>query len=119
MTTWKKVPGELAEKFLAALPDDPRVDRRQMFGCPCAFVEGNMFAGLHEDRLIVRLPNEAAKRPCLIMGLTMKQYAAFDDATALDKAALTRWIARALDYVATLPPKPPKKARKARPIIVR
>lgn len=57
MTTWKKVPGELAEKFLAALPDDPRVDRWEMFGCPCAFVEGNMFAGLHEDRLIVRLPN--------------------------------------------------------------
>lgn len=121
MTTWKKAPGELAEKFLAALPDDQRVERRQMFGYPCAFVGGNMFTGLHEDRLIVRLPSEAAKRPCVIMGRTMKQYAAFDNASALGKAAMARWIARALDYAATLPPKPtkpPKKAKKAKSIIV-
>ena len=54
VSAWKKVPAELARRFEAALPEAEGVERRQMFGCPCAFVNGNMFAGLHEDRLILR-----------------------------------------------------------------
>jgi len=49
MTTWKKVPAELAAAFDAALPPAVDVERRKMFGCPTAFVNGNLFAGLHED----------------------------------------------------------------------
>jgi len=78
MSAWKKVPAELARRFEAALPEAEGVERRQMFGCPCAFVNGNMFAGLHEDRLILRIPDEATSRPCVMMGRTMKQYAAID-----------------------------------------
>lgn len=62
MAQWKKVPPELSKRFDAALPAAADVQRRQMFGCPCAFVNGNMFAGLHENRLLVRAPEEAAKR---------------------------------------------------------
>jgi TfoX/Sxy family transcriptional regulator of competence genes len=112
MNDWKKVSAELTRRFLAALPNDPRVERRQMFGCPCAFVHGNMFAGLHEDRLIVRIPDEAMHRPCVIMGRTMKQYAAFDDAPSLSDASLAQWIARALVHAAALPAKV-KKPRSA------
>ena len=56
MATWKKVPAELAARFDAALPVVADVQRRKMFGCPAAFVNGNLFAGLHENRLMVRLP---------------------------------------------------------------
>ncbi len=112
MTDWKKVPPELAARFLAALPDAANVERRQMFGCPCAFVNGNMFAGLHEDRLIVRLPDEAAQRPCVIMGRTMKQYALFPDAVRLTPTAMAQWVQRGHAFTSTLPAKV-KKAAKA------
>lgn len=45
--------------FAAALPQAADGGRRQVFGCPAAFVNGHLFAGLHEDRLTVRLPDEA------------------------------------------------------------
>ena len=115
MNDWKKVPPELAARFLAALPDAANVERRQMFGCPCAFVNGNMFAGLHEDRLIVRLPDEAARRPCVIMGRTMKQYALFPDAVRLTPKAMAQWVQRGHAFTSSLPAKAKKAARAAKP----
>jgi TfoX/Sxy family transcriptional regulator of competence genes len=116
MSAWKKVPVELARRFDEVLPADSSVERRQMFGCPCAFVNGNIFAGLNEDRLILRIPDEAASRPCVIMGRTMKQYAAIDHALKLDAPALARWVERAWMYTRELPPKvkrPRKKTLKS------
>jgi hypothetical protein len=46
MNTWKKVFEELATRFDATLPKAADVERRKMFGCPAAFVTGNLFAGL-------------------------------------------------------------------------
>lgn len=113
MAAWEKVSADLAAMFLAALPDDPRVEPRKMFGCPCAFVNGNMFAGLHEARLIVRIPEEAPQRPCVMMGRTMKEYAAFDKAIDLGAKAMKQWIARGFAHASTLPPK--LKATRTRP----
>ncbi len=48
MPTWKKSSPALIAYFDKALPDDPRVERRQMFGYPCAFVNGQLFTGLHQ-----------------------------------------------------------------------
>ncbi len=115
MTPWKKVPAELSTRFDAALPQAGDVQRRQMFGCPCAFVNGNMFAGLHEDRLMVRVPDEAAAHPAVILGKTMKEYALLPGAVGLSAMALSAWIERGYRYTRGLPPKPPKvpKASKA------
>ena len=110
-TSWQKVDPQLAARFDAALPAG--AERRKMFGCPCAFVGGNMFAGLHENRLIVRLPEEAARRPCVIMGRTMKQYALLPDALSLSTGAMRDWIARGLAFTRTLPAKPPKAPKVA------
>jgi hypothetical protein len=52
---WRKSPDDLIVLFHAALPDDPRIERRKMFGYPCAFVGGNLFTGLHQENVIVRL----------------------------------------------------------------
>ena len=54
-SVWRKSPGDLVALFYGALLDDPRVERRQMFGYPCAFVGGNLFTGLHQESVIVRL----------------------------------------------------------------
>jgi TfoX/Sxy family transcriptional regulator of competence genes len=53
--SWRKSTDALKDLFLRTLPDDPRVERRSMFGYPCAFAGGSMFAGLHQENLIVRL----------------------------------------------------------------
>lgn len=42
--TWKKVDPALTAAFGLAL-NDIDCDHKTMFGCPVAFVNGNMFAG--------------------------------------------------------------------------
>mgnify|MGYP001401774058 CR=1 FL=1 len=113
MSEWKKVPPELVVRFDAALPQAADVQRRQMFGCPCAFVNGNMFAGLHEDRLMVRLPDEAAAHPAVILGKTMKEYALLPDASRLSAKAMSDWIERGYRHTRALPPKAAKAAKTA------
>lgn len=104
---------ELVTRFDALLPKAADVERRKMFGCPCAFVNGHMFTGLHEQRLIVRLgENERAKlltkpgtEPFAVMGRTMREYVAFAKALEHTPRELSGWIRKALDYAQTLPPK--------------
>jgi TfoX/Sxy family transcriptional regulator of competence genes len=112
MATWRKPDPALVEAFLAALPLTAGVERRQMFGCPCAFVHGNMFAGVHETRLIVRIPSEAAARPFAPMGRPMKDYAAIEEALDCEPRELREWVLRAFDYTRVLPPKVKKPAGK-------
>lgn len=117
---WEKSSPELIERYAASLPADPRVERRQMFGYPCAFVNGNMFSGLHEHRLIVRLAEAdrarlaqtAGASPCVIMGKAMREYVTIENALAREPKDLKAWLGRALDYTTSLPPKV-KKERKA------
>ena len=55
---WAKSPPELIERFDAGtawLMSEQGVERRQMFGYPACFVDGNMFTSLHRDRWVVRL----------------------------------------------------------------
>jgi len=62
---WRKSLTQLVDLFVAVLPDQPNVERRQMFGYPCAFVNGNMFTGLHQGSLIVRLiPDPISQNLC-------------------------------------------------------
>ncbi len=113
MATWKKVPAELAARFDVALPVLADVERRKMFGCPAAFVNGNLFAGLHEDRLMVRLPALAKERPCVLLGRTMKDYALFPDALEMADCELAHWIAQAYAFARALPAKPPRAPKVA------
>jgi TfoX/Sxy family transcriptional regulator of competence genes len=114
---WEKSSPALIERYATSLPDDARVERRQMFGYPCAFVNGNMFSGLHEHRLIMRLAEAdrarlvktASASPCVIMGKAMREYVAIENALAREAADLEAWLARALDYTAALPPKVARK----------
>jgi hypothetical protein len=119
MATWKKSPPELIAAFDAALAGERGAERRQMFGYPCAFVNGHMAVGLHEHRVIARVPEEADKRPCIILGRRMKSYAAIDIDDALAPGAMKSWVARALGFTATMAPKikktSPAPAKKRRP----
>jgi TfoX/Sxy family transcriptional regulator of competence genes len=44
--------------FARIVPDEPAVTIKPMFGQMSAFVNGNMFAGIFGDELMVRLPED-------------------------------------------------------------
>jgi TfoX/Sxy family transcriptional regulator of competence genes len=120
---WRKSPDELVTLFDAALPDDPRVERRKMFGYPSAFVGGNLFAGLHQESVIVRL-NESERAAAIaeqgacmfepMPGRAMREYIVLPDHALKGRGNLAVWLQRALDYVASLPSKEKRTPRAAR-----
>src|ERR1700722_20960812 len=50
---WTKSPEWLIQAFEHGLPMAPGVERRPMFGYPCAFVHRDVFCGVHQGDLIV------------------------------------------------------------------
>lgn len=120
MPKFEKSPPELVSRFGAVLDrvGTPATTRRPMFGYPCAWVGGNMATGLFSTSWWVRLAPERLAaaldsgdgRPFEVMpGRGMKGYVAMSDAILADDAALEAWVAEALEYTATLPPKPKAK----------
>lgn len=121
---WRRPPDELVDQFLSLIPDDPDVELRRMFGTPCLFCRGNMFAGVHQENLIVRLPDDqrgallalpGAQRFEPMPGRPMREYACVPPAMLADRAALEAWLARSLAYVHTLPAKQKKPRAPKRP----
>ena len=118
---WRKSPEQLVALFASVLPDGPNIEKRQMFGYPCAFVNGNMFAGLHQESLIVRL-NEVQQQSLIngdgaeqfepMPGRVMKEYVSLPDTILDDQARLAEIIASAKQFAASLPPKTKKPRRK-------
>ncbi len=120
---WMKPPAENVALFDELVAEQPLALRRSMFGCPCAFVNGNMAFGLHEDHLVLRLAD--AEREALLAsgeatpfipmeGRRMREYVVAPPPWMADKDLLATWIDRSVDYVARLPPKAPKaRAAKA------
>jgi TfoX/Sxy family transcriptional regulator of competence genes len=114
---WKKSSAERIALFEAVLSGQPGAERRQMFGYPAAFVNGNLATGLHQDDWMVRLGEQdraalAAKggRPFEPMpGRPMREYVVLPKAVLSERRALVGWIRRGIDYTAALPAKREKK----------
>jgi TfoX/Sxy family transcriptional regulator of competence genes len=112
--TFRKAPPELAERFAEVMAGVPDAELRQMFGYPAAFANGYMFTGLHEDRWVIRLP-EDAQAELAGMGATqfepmpgrpMRGFLIVPPSLVADQAALIPWLERARAHVLSLPPKP-------------
>ena len=112
----RKSPEELVAMFDEAMPGPPAA-KRKMFGFPAGFVNGNMFMGLFEDRMILRLP--PALREELIQihggkpfapmaGRVMKEYVVLPEALIRDREQLSSWVGKALVYGESLEPKKTK-----------
>lgn len=93
-----------------------------MFGCPCAFANGNMFAGLFQEVVFARLP------PALHAALAaagdlrtfeprpsfrMRAYSELPASVVEDEARLAEVLRAAFVFTSALPPKV-RKPRKAR-----
>jgi hypothetical protein len=114
MAKWERSPEVLIQLFDRVLPGSPNVERRQMFGYPCAFVNGNMFAGLFAKQMFVRLPAEErlsmiveydAKPLEPMPGRPMKDYVVVPPALMNRETELKALTARALAFGASLAPK--------------
>jgi TfoX/Sxy family transcriptional regulator of competence genes len=117
---WERSPEALAETFYQALPEDPRVVRRKTFGYPSAVVGGHMFASLHVDKVVIRLPdaarNELLARPNAkifepMAGRPMREYVVAPTEIVDDPAELRRWLEKAFAYATELPEKERKPAK--------
>src|SRR5438552_11317983 len=114
---WKKTPPELAAKFDRAAPKDRNVVRKPMFGYPALFLNGNMFAGTFQDKIVARLSetdrerafNAGTKQFSPMPGRPMKEYVVVPAADVAKPAALAKWVAQSHAYAKTLPAKEKKK----------
>jgi len=118
---WRKPPEELIELFNDVMPAGP-LDFKPMFGSPCYWVNGNLFAGLHQESFMVRLgePDRAnlLKLPGAHLfepmeGRPMREYVVFPEQMLGDRDALRRWLGKGLAYAASLPAKQKKPRKKA------
>jgi TfoX/Sxy family transcriptional regulator of competence genes len=120
---WQKSSQGLVDLFESVMPGPPAMQRK-MFGYPAGFVNGNMFMGLFQESMILRLPaglreeflnvhNAKIFEP--MAGRPMREYAAVPQPLLLDKKELTAWVSRAFEYGASLKPKSPAAKRKKSP----
>ena len=117
---WRKGPQGLIETFEAVMPPAPAV-LRKMFGYPAGFVNGNMFMGLHQENMIVRL-SERLREKLLktagarifepMPGRPMREYVILPASIIQDKDKLRFWVAQALEYGLTLKPKAASKKKR-------
>ena len=110
---WQKSSQGLIDFFDTVMPGPPAVQRK-MFGYPAGFVNGNMFMGLFQESMILRLP-EGPREEFLIVhnakifepmpGRPMREYVAVPPPVLRDRKELTAWVAKAFGYGASLKPK--------------
>jgi TfoX/Sxy family transcriptional regulator of competence genes len=106
---------DLAQRMRVALAGSGAVREVKMFGGLCFMLNGNMVAGTSKRGLLVRvgkdqqsnvLARPGAKR-MEMTGRPMEGYI-FVDPPPSDEQALRDWLALAVAFVTTLPPKLPK-----------
>jgi TfoX/Sxy family transcriptional regulator of competence genes len=113
---FEKSSAELVARFQAVLDRHaaPDVTRRQMFGYPCAWIGGNMLTGLFAQDWWVRVsePDREAllalpgAHPFEVMpGKAMGRYVVMPADVVADDVRLDGWLAKAIDFSRTLPPK--------------
>ena len=98
--------------FRSIVPSDPRVEVKPMFGSLGAFVNGNMFMGLFGSDIGIKLGPDDVTTLLAVDGAgsfgpaerPMSGYVALPAAWHADDET-RRWVKRAFDYVAAMPPK--------------
>jgi len=119
---WRKPQEDLIQLLHDVIPEGQApVEFKPMFGGPCYWSGGNMFAAVHQESLLVRLGEpdraELLTQPGAhlfepMAGRPMKEYVVFPETLLADRDALRGWMARGLAYAASLPPKEKKPRKK-------
>ena len=120
-TKFRASPDEMVQLFNRVMKALHGAETRKMFGYPAAFVNGQMFSGLHDESMIIRLsatdlklffqlPEVRSFEP--MPGRPMKEYAVVPAALVASENELIPWLEKSFAYVKGLPPKPLKKKKK-------
>ena len=114
---FKKAPTELVE-FIAEKMKKVNCEYRKMFGYPSYFINGNMFAGLFGDKLLLRLSDadiaEVMKNEKGVIafepmpGRVMKGYITLPKTVYSDNAKFEALLTKSVKYASSLPPKKAK-----------
>lgn len=100
--------------FDQAAPQGSNIEHKKMFGWPCAFVNGNLFAGLHKQSMLFRLSPEDQAHFLRLEGATefepmpgrkMKGYVTLANPLEQDPKELAKWMGRSFAYASTWPAK--------------
>jgi TfoX/Sxy family transcriptional regulator of competence genes len=117
MKKWKPAPREAVAAFDAATSGLAGVEPRKMFGYSCVFAKGNMFAGLHEAGMVLRLPDEERAEFLRLKGSeqfepmpgrVMREYVVVPRVLLNAPEQLREWVEKSLAYVSSLPAKAKK-----------
>ncbi len=115
MKKWKPAPRKAVAAFEKTAFGLPGAEPRKMFGYSCVFAKGNMFAGLHEAGMVLRLPEEqrseflrlkGAKQFEPMPGRVMREYVVVPKVLLDSPEQLRTWAEKSLAYVSSLPAKP-------------
>jgi TfoX/Sxy family transcriptional regulator of competence genes len=112
----------VAQRVREAIQSRDGLSERKMFGGLCLLLHGNMFAGVINDELMLRVGPENSDellarpgaRPMDFTGRPMKGYLYVEPSAFATSDGLTDWLGRALSFVETLPPKGAAKPMKPR-----
>jgi hypothetical protein len=118
----------LAERIRTVLADEQGVVEKKMFGGLAFMIRGRMSVGVVKDALMVRvgaaehgtLEHRPHARPMDFTGRPLKGFLFVDSPGLESDEDLERWIARGVDYAASIPakgdrPRPtPSRARAPR-----
>ncbi len=111
MPKWTKAPEPLIELFSRRLETIPDASVRKMFGYPAAFSSGQMFAGLFQTEMFLRLSDhdrsdflsQEGARPFEPMaGRPMREYVVVPERIVQSTSALDPWLRKARDFAASL-----------------
>ena len=113
MPHFGKAPAELVSTFESALKDFPMAQQRLTFGSPSATINGNMFAGLNNDKFILRLSVDECEKlfargatPFEPMpGRAMKGWAVVPQNILHSPRELNAWMEKAWEFTRALPAK--------------
>lgn len=126
--TWTKSPQSLVDLFDKSVPSGDGITRRQMFGYPAAFANGNLFIGLHQDDFIMRLSEQDRARftdafgertfeP--MKGRPMREYVRLPKELIADARKRAPWIKRSLRYAEAIVPKAKITTKKKSPQVAK
>jgi len=120
---WQKAPEDL-KRVLDSAMQGIECEKRPMFGYPAYFINRNMFIGLFQDQLFMRLSEStlsALKGKSIAVrnlepmpGRPMKDYFVIPRELLRSPPDLRHLVEEAAQYARTLKPKPSKAAPKAR-----
>jgi TfoX/Sxy family transcriptional regulator of competence genes len=113
-----KTPKELFD-VIALLVKDFKCEGKKMFGGAAYFVNRNMFTGVHQSTILLRLSDTDREKILKkydgitifepLPGRKMKEYVAIPESIYSDPGEIRYWMMKSYEYASKLPPKGVKK----------